>query len=167
MNTRRAKPQKREFKTVERAIHRDRLRPARVFRVRPEPALPWFHVEVRISKSRRAMRGEMSYCDGQEFAMTVERECMGLVRTWWSPRTRRAGITRKHGLVARIYLNTPDLRSKPSEIVSHECTHAGMAWARFRRANLHNMPGEEVLAYAVGRLVQQVNRVCFAHGVWK
>lgn len=65
-----------------------------------------------------------------------------------------------------MFLNVRDLRDRPSEIVAHECAHAAMAWARLQHARLWRMDGEEVLCYAVGHLVKQVNRVCFAHGVW-
>jgi hypothetical protein len=166
---RKPRPQKKQRQRIERSVHRDRLRPSRVFRVRPDKSRP-FVVEVRISKHRSAMRDEMSFHEGAEFAMTVERECMGLVRSWWGPRTRRAGVVRPRGVVARMFLNTRDLRNHPSTIVPHESTHAAMAWARFRGVSLDraqsSMPDEEVIAYAVGDLVRQINRVCFAHGVW-
>lgn len=67
---------------------------------------------------------------------------------------------------ARMFLNVKDLKARPSEIVAHECGHAAMAWARLQRANLRQMLGEEVMCYALGRLVAQVNRVCFASGAW-
>lgn len=163
--TRRPRPQKRKRQRVEPKVHRDRLRPCRVFRVEPEPGRP-FVVEVRIAKHRRAMRDEMSYHEGAAFAAEVELECMGLVRTWWGKRTRCSAVIRPRGIVARMFLNVRDLRARPSEIIAHECTHAAMGWARLQRAQLGWMAGEEVLAYAVGRLVKQVNRVCYAHGVW-
>lgn len=116
------------------------------------------------------MRDEMNYHEGEEFARTVERECMGLVRTWHDPKTRRLGVARRGGLVARMFLNVKDLREKPSTIIPHECTHAAMAWARVRgiglRAAQKSMPDEEVIAYAVVDLVRQVNRVAFAMGVF-
>lgn len=36
-----------------------------------------------------------------------------------------------------------------------------------KRANLHYMEGEEVMCYALGRLVAQVNRICYAAGAFK
>jgi hypothetical protein len=163
--THRPKPQKRKRAKVDRRVHRDRTRPGRVFRVRPDPVSPVV-VEIRITKDRRRMREAMEFHDGRELADWCETKCMGLVRSWHSPRTGRHTVTRNRHLLARMYLNERDLRYRPSEIVAHECTHAGMAWARLRRANLRVMPGEEVLCHGVGRLVSQVNRVCFAHGVW-
>jgi hypothetical protein len=41
-----------------------------------------------------------------------------------------------------------------------------MAWARLRRANLEHMTGEEVMCYALGRMVQQLVRVVFAYRIW-
>lgn len=161
----RPKPQKRQRAKVDRRVHRERTKPGRVFRVHPEPSLPGV-VEVRITRDNRRMRESMNFHDGKALSDGCETNCMGLVRTWHNPRTRRAGVARNRHLVARMYLNERDLRARPSEIVAHECTHAAMAWVRLHRANLHVMPGEEVLCYAVGRLVKQVNRVCFAHGVW-
>lgn len=159
------KHQKRKRIKVERSVHRNRLSAGRVNRVHPDPSRP-FIVEVRIARDGRRMRGLMNFHDGERLAASCERNCMGLVRTWQHPKTRRAGIVRARGIVARMYLNVRDLRARPSEIVSHECAHAGMGWARFQRANLNHMHGEEVLAYAVGNLVRQVNRVCFAEKVW-
>lgn len=159
------KSQKRKRIKVERAVHRNRLSAGRVHRVYPDPSRP-FVVEVRIARDGRRMRGLMNFHDGEKLAASCERNCMGLVRTWHHPMTRRAGVVRARNIVARMYLNVRDLQARPSEIVAHECAHAGMGWARLQRANLDVMPGEEVLAYAVGHLVRQVNRVCFAERVW-
>ncbi len=161
----RPKPEKHKQLKVEPKVHRDRLRPSRVCRVYPDPDAP-FVVEVRISKHRRAMRDEINFHEGEEFAKTVSRDCMGLVRSWWGPRTRRLGVLRARRIVARVFLNVKDLRARPSEIVAHECGHAAMAWARIQRANLNHMAGEEVMCYAVGHLVRQVNYFCFAYKVW-
>jgi len=151
---------------VDRLVHPNRALPARVFRVHPDPDAP-FVVEVRIARDPRRMRNEMRRVDGVKVLGQdgIGPDCSGLVRSWHDKRSG-VSVARPGRLVARMYLNTRDLRKRPSEIVAHECTHAGMAWARLRRANLHVMPGEEVLCYAVGRLVKQVNRICFAHGVW-
>jgi hypothetical protein len=153
----------------EKRMKRPRRRPsfnaaARVFRVKPDPSKP-FHVEVRIARTRLLMNGEQRRLDHEE---REDPRTMGLVRHWLQRRGRRVAryVVRPRGLIARMYLNVNDLRARPSEIVSHECTHAGMAWARLRGANLRVMAGEEVLCHAVGRLVAQVNRVCFAMKVW-
>lgn len=90
---------------------------------------------------------------------------MGLVRSWHSSITGRS-VVRPGGRIARMYLNRCDLRRKPSEIVAHECTHAGMAWARFNHTSLAGMAGEEVLCYAVGKMVAQLNRIGYAEKVW-
>lgn len=145
-------------------MHRDRAKPGRVFRLHPNESMP-FVVELRIARDRRRMREAIDFHDGKKAADSVESECMGLVRTWHSRRLK-VSVTRPRLLVARIYLNERDLRAKPSELVAHEATHAGMGWARLRRAQLGHMPGEEVLCYAVGVLVHQINRACYAHGVW-
>lgn len=134
---------------------------SRRFEVKPDPALPYI-VEVRIARSRAHMRGEMMRIDGH----TDDPRTEGLCRHWYDRRSGQT-IARPRGIVARIYLNAQGLSGRPSEITSHECCHAAMAWARFKRANLHYMEGEEVMCYALGRLVAQVNRICYAAGAFK
>ena len=135
---------------------------AHVFRVYPEPGRP-FVVEVRIARDGRRMREEMKRLDGQHADLDPRVE--GLVRTWTSKITGRP-VVRPGGVIARMYLNVKALQRRPSELVSHECVHAAMGWARLQRADLSRMAGEEVMAYAAGRLVAQVNRVCFSMQVW-
>lgn len=144
----------------DRLTHASRLYPARVSRVKPDEALP-FVVEVRIARTRRHMREEIRRVDHHREGVRTQ----GMVRSWFRKKSGEP-VTRPGQMVARMYLNAADLRNRPSEIVSHECTHAGMAWARLRRANLAEMSGEEVLCHAVGAMVKQVNRVCYAHRVW-
>ena len=134
---------------------------ARVFRIHPDPLRP-FVVEVRLARNRRHMREEMLRIDGHREGVDTQ----GLVRHWFSKIDRDRFAIRPRGIVARMYLNTKDLRDRPSEIVAHECTHAGMAWARLAKANLRNMSGEEVLCHAVGQMVKQVNYHLYAFGVF-
>lgn len=161
----RPKPQKRQRLKVQPRVHRDRLRPCRVIDAYPDPDSP-FKVEVRFARNRWAMRNEINFHEGEASAKTVEHDCMGLVRSWYSRRLRLAGVARPGQVIARVFLNAKDLRRKPGEIVSHECGHAAMAWARFKSANLGVMPGEEVMCHALGRLVARVNTACYAHGIW-
>jgi hypothetical protein len=163
--TRRPRLKKRIRQKRELCVHRNRLAPGRVFRVRPNPSEP-FMVEVRLATSGRRMRELMNFHEGEKCAKSVEGECLGLVRTWYSKRRRQSAVVRPRQLVARMYLNIRDLRERPSEIVSHECVHAAMGYARLKRARLSIMPGEEVLAHAVGNLVREVNKVCYASKVW-
>lgn len=109
------------------------------------------------------MREEIGRLDGA--AAIPERECMGLVRSWHGSIDGISRI-RPGGVVARMYLNRVDLQAKPGEIISHECTHAGMAWVRLQRVSLSRMEGEEVLCYAVGKMVAQVNRIGHAERLW-
>lgn len=133
----------------------------RVFRIKPDESKPHV-VEVRIARTRKRMHAEMLRLDGH---VETEPRCMGMVRHWHSRADGRY-VVRPGMLIARMYLNVDDLRKQPSEIVSHECTHAGMAWARLNKANLRHMPGEEVLCHAVGRMVAQVNSIGYAMGIW-
>lgn len=161
---RRAKPQRRVFAKPVRRVHRNRAYCARLYRVRPDPALP-FVVEVRIARNRQRMHEEIGRCDGEAAIRDLEVDCMGMVRSYYSKVDGRP-VIRPGGLVGRMFLNRDDLRRKPGEIVSHECGHAAMAWARLQGANLSRMAGEEVMCYALGRLVAQVNRVCYAAGAF-
>lgn len=149
------------MKKRERLCHQNRCMPARVFRISPDQEKP-FVVEVRIARNRRHMREEMIRLDSHREGS----ETQGLVRSWHKTIGSREPVSRPRLVVARIYLNTKDLRSRPSEIVAHEATHAGMAWARYKRARLSAMPGEEVLCYAVGRMVRQINHHLYAFGVF-
>lgn len=83
-------------------------------------------------------------------------ETMGQCTSWVHQRGAYRPICRPNLVVARIFLNLRDTSKKPNEIISHECTHAGLAWGRWKRANLRHMPGEEVVCYATGRLVRQI-----------
>lgn len=137
----------------------DRL-PGRLYRVLLDAAHPRYCVEVRIARTNRHMR-TLGHRDGDP----IEPACMGLVRHYVK-RIGGARTTINNGVVARMWLNRQDLAREPSEIVSHESAHAAMAWVRFRGENLRNMRSEEVLCYAVGRLVAQINRVCYAERIW-
>lgn len=151
------------MKRVRRIKRRVKVLPrskSKRFMVHPDPGLP-HRVEVRISRTRAGMLGELRRIDNVHDAD----ECAGLCRTWNRKFTGRPAI-RPGMVVARMYLNAQSLNRRPSEIVSHECGHAAMGWARLRNANLRRMAGEEVMCYALGRLVSQVNRVCFASGAF-
>lgn len=144
---------------MKRHIKRVKVMPrsaSRRFVVRPDPDMP-HTVEVRIARTISAMRGEFRRLDGNKDCD----DSAGLCRSWQNKITGKPAV-RPGMMVARIYLNAQSLSQRPSEIASHECAHAAMAWARHRGANLRHMAGEEVMCYALGRLVAQVNRVCYA-----
>lgn len=161
---RRPKPQRRKRERLDRQPPVEHAQPARLFRVHPDQSKPHIVVEVRIAKNPKHMRAEIlrfsPRSETDNFMDTA-----GLVRTY-SDRITGRPVVRPRGVIAQMFLNLHDLRRRPSEIVAHECTHAAMAWVRHRQANLRYMEGEEVLCYAVGLLVKQVNRICFAHRVW-
>ena len=57
-----------------------------------------------------------------------------------------------------------------SEMLSPESLPSERYLHVFRQAcaaNLQRMAGEEVMCYALGRIVAQVNRVCYAAGAFK
>lgn len=141
-----------------RQIHR--RYPSRLFRVHCHSSLPGT-IEVRVARTRRQMLEDIIGWSAP--GERIEPNTMGQVSSYFYLRGRKfvGGKMRPNYVVGRMFLNAQDLRRQPSEIVAHECTHAAMAWARLRRANLDRMTGEEVLAHAAGRLVRQVNRVCY------
>ena len=153
------KPPKR-IRKAHPLLPRSRVPPARKHRISPDPSRLYV-VELHIAKDRRHMRSLAHMAHDP-----LEPECMGLVRHYLT-KTNRRRVCIAGGVVARMYLNRKDLRARPGDIVAHECTHAGMAWAKFRGEGLRNMRSEEVLCYATGRMVAQVNRICYAEGVWK
>lgn len=148
---------------------RDELRPEIRMRPRGRRALlhpgTWsaHHVEVLIARTRREMRALCALKEGH----LLERDVWGCCRSWKrrTPQMRHS-VDRPGRMVARIYMNRRDILAHPSEHPAHEVLHAAMAWARFRCADLAHMDGEEVLAYALGRMVRQMNRVLFAYGVF-
>lgn len=141
----------------------DRLA-ARKYKIKPDWARP-FVVEVRIARTRNRMRAEYNRLEGMRCGVISE-DTQGLVRHYFSRITRKV-MVRPGLMIARMYLNSADLRKRPSEIVSHECVHAGMAWARFLRCNVtRNMDKEEVLAHAVGRMTAQVNALAYRIGAF-
>jgi hypothetical protein len=160
----RPKPQKRKRLKVERQPPWQHAQPARLFRVNPDLSKPRLVVEVRIAKNPKHMRAEIMRFASQHETDNY-RDTAGLVRTYYNRITDRQ-VVRPCGVVARMFLNVRDLRANPNELTAHECTHAGMAWVRHCRANLRHMDGEEVLCYAVGAMMAQVSRICFAHRVY-
>jgi len=130
--------------------------------IQPEPGRP-FHVELFISPNPKHMRKMIDMKTGEN---ETDLRCMGLVKHYFSRATGRY-VVRPGQIVAHMFLNAADLRRHPGEIIAHECTHAGMAWVRLQKANLAKMPGEEVLCYAVGRMVPQVNHICYAMGIFR
>jgi len=161
---RRMKPQRRRLERRDVVLHRNRLMPARVFRIYPDrQEFPRAVVEVRICRNARRLaesnRQQGWPPDPDDF------HCAGMVRSFARASTDTPRL-HNGAVVAHMWLSCKDLRIRPGEIVSHECGHAAMAWARWRRADLGRMPGEEVMCYALGRLVAQLNRVLYAAGVW-
>jgi hypothetical protein len=154
------RPVKRQRERREKPKKRQRI-PSRATRaqvhyIKPDPAMP-YRVKVYMSPTRLHMRTTIRYIEGSWKACD---RVMGMVCS-------SSGKAGGRQIVARMFLNTADLRRKGMEIITHECTHAGMAWVRLRRTNLGHMPGEEVLCYAVGRMAQQVNRIGQMLDVWQ
>jgi len=151
---RRARPEKRQ---------RLALRDARatIHYVHPDPDMPHV-VQLFMSPTRQHMRATIYQKEGDWAACP---RTAGMVRHYNSKVTGRH-VVRPGLIIARMFLNAVDLRRNGMEIISHECGHAGMAWARLRSANLRHMEGEEVMCYAVGRMARQVNWIGQAHKIW-
>lgn len=136
---------------------------ARRFTVKMDPTHP--HVmEVFIAQNRAHMHAEIMRRENVTMSY-IDVRCRGMVRHYFS-KTDGRFVVRKGHIAARMFLNQADLRANPNEIVSHECAHAGMAWARLRKANLKKMDGEEVMAHATGRLCDRVIGIGHSMKVW-
>ena len=118
------------------------------------------YVQVRVFPTRAQMCADIDEC---EFGPSGDArgQCSGLTHY------NRAG--RMTGRFACMWLNADDLRIRGSEIVAHECVHAGMRHIKNHKLNLHDKgeggrvaDSEEVLAYTVGSLVRQINNRLYA-----
>lgn len=126
----------------------------------PEPGQP-FKVELRIARTRHLMRTEVKRLTGNE----VGPDCRGAV-THFRHKFGHVHRVKPGQRVAIMHLNAQDIRDDGANIIAHECTHAGLAYARNRRANLDHMSGEEVAAYAVGRMVRQTCAIARYMRIW-
>ena len=128
----------------------------RRFRLRafPEDRLV---LELRVSRTRRLMHADVLRTEGE--ALANRAVCMGMVKAWHH-RIGGAPRTLPGQVYARMYLNLEDLQCAPEEIITHECTHAALAWARHHELDLRSEAAEELLCYANGLLTEQVVQAC-------
>jgi len=63
-------------------------------------------------------------------------------------------------------VNAVDCAHDPVGIVVHELTHAAMAWCRWCGTDVRTHDGEEVLAYAIGRMLLQLNNILCRSGFY-
>ena len=124
------------------------------------------YVQVRVFPTRKAMGKDIDACEFGP-SLGAHGQCSGLTHY------NRSG--RMTGRFACMWLNEKDLRANASEIVSHECVHAGMRHMANKRINVHERgqiggsvgPNEEALAYTVGSLAKQINNRLHKLGVFK
>lgn len=142
-----------------------RLSQARVYRLQPgdwdhtASGWPGITMEVRIAPTQRAMRSAIIAAGAGDPGPDCAGMCTSRVRV-----SDRCPTRDRRGRIATIFLNEVDLRAKPSEIIAHEATHAAMVFCRHRNVDpSHSQGREEVLAYTVGVLVRQINRIFYAH----
>lgn len=158
MHVRRPKPERRVRRKAERPLALARVMPARRYRVWPDAArFPHLVVEVRLCRDMRRLRQAYRWsCDPEPKQLVG-----GGVESWHIVQSGRP-VLQRGGVVARLYLNRREVMERWTEVPAHECGHAAMAWARWCRANLAEMPGEEVMCYALGRMTAQLMRVLWA-----
>lgn len=121
---------------------------------------------MRIFRNRISMQAGWLKYEGYPWEQ-CDQDCMGRCVTYGAKIKGRGSRLIFRWTIARIYYNAVDLRDRPAEIMSHEAAHAAMGWARRCKANLSDMPGEEVMAHALGRLVAQANNCTRLYGVYK
>jgi len=144
-----------------------------------EPGRPHL-VELRYARTKSLRRAEMRRLD---HCTSLDRSGASCI-SWSIKTTGRPTINKPRRVVARIYVDKQTLmRMGAPEILAHECTHAGVAWARFRGAKIDERSNrqrvgkpigervanddEELLCYAVGRLVQRLNNWLYAQGLYE
>lgn len=125
---------------------------------------PWARIDLRIARSRKWMLREARLL-GNWFV--ADDPC---VQGCVIAKTRNRGrgiwtvIRDGRGRIASLLLNEQDLLRRPSEIIAHEAAHAAMRFMDVRGVNpSRNMVSEEALAYTIGELVKQANRIFYAH----
>lgn len=119
------------------------------------------HVELVITRTRKQMHKAIKEAEYKAPPKQAAGECW----SWSRMQTACTVPSRGRRVVARIYLNQDDLRYKASEIVPHESAHAGMALARYTKANLAEMGGEEVMAYSTGWVSARISTILWGAGV--
>lgn len=123
------------------------------------------YVQVRVLPSRAEMCQDIDDCEFGPSA-GAHGQCSGLAHY------SRAG--RLTGRFACMWLNEEDLRVNASEIVTHECVHAGMRHMANHKLDVQAHSGqggtvhanEEALAYTVGSLTKQINNRLHKLGVF-
>ncbi len=123
------------------------------------------YVQVRVFPTRKAMQKDID-STGFGPSLGAHGQLSGLTHY------NRAG--RLTGRFACMWLNEEDLRANASEIVTHECVHAGMRHMANHKLNVQ-VPSveagpvhenEEALAYTVGSLTKQINNRLHRLGVF-
>lgn len=148
-------------KVIHKLANRERVA-ARRWVIPIEPGRP-FKMELRIARTAHLMRTEVMRLHGPGKDMGPE--CRGAVLHYVHRFGHKHRVVRNQ-VVCVMYLNAKDIQDDGANIIAHECTHAGLAYARNRRANLDHMPGEEVAAYAVGRLTREVCAIARHMRIW-
>ena len=148
-------------------VHVKRVYPARHIRVRPDPKLP-YEVCVHVSRTRRHMHNTILRWGRAEDPRTQGCVYSQPTRTrQWEGRLRLQRGGWSGPVVATMFLNVKDLRRAAGLIISHESTHAAMAWARYKGVDVQRLPiarNEEFLADAVGELTQQLTNRLWSMG---
>jgi hypothetical protein len=128
--------------------------PVQIFRVKPQRK-HCAQVEVRLTRTRVEMYAVL-WRDNQSQMSFTDHYTVGCCKDYRKSVGKRPSMGWRH-IVARVYLNKEDLRHHGTDTVVHETGHAAMAWARYQRADLSTNAGEEVMAYALGFMAQEIN----------
>lgn len=138
------------------------------FRIYPEPGLSSLFFHVRIFQTVEAMHAYVRTRPGNP--ARPGRFCKGMC-SWWTRISFRSGRGRTHPELGEIVLARRWLTMR---IISHECTHAALAWARRRRVDVaergrgqHVSGGEERFCGALGDMARQIAAYMWDHGLAK
>lgn len=138
----------------------------RIYRLKPDPSFKLVNVEVRLFRSQIEMNmGRYAY-EGRT-ANFSDHRTLGFCCDYYRKTGQRQPRLIWRHVVARVYMNVKDIRREPVDLPIHELGHAALAYARYRRADLKTIEGEEVACYALGRMAAQLNEILRANGAFQ
>lgn len=131
------------------------MKPLTSFRIYPDDRALYFKVHVWPSKA--AMLTHL-----RSMELPASRDTVAQCSSY-SIGKLRGGYWRTKPILGEINLHSKQLNA---EVVSHECGHAALSWARrkkFKQFNLDDLPtgrlvsrNEERFCYALGHMVNQI-----------
>ena len=129
-----------------------------------------YYVEVRVFKTLKDMRSDIRRETGKGAGLAL-----GQVTQWFIYDAATYEVVKYEtvkGRFAVMWLHEKTVKNQLLEVVAHECTHAAIAYTRIKGENAMQSStspekGEEVTAYAVGRLNRAIMLRLIKEGVFE